>query len=222
MKKFLDALRLIFIAYPLGFLVGLWFWSFTLLGFLQVSGWWENFPHWKKRVIIISNHPYKGEQFLLTGLFALQYFFRPFTFGPYSVADLNNYLRKRRYRWTVGVRMVAVDRSGKGDPKAALAIKDLLERDKCLVWFPEGGRTEKGTPDELLYSRKGKKLRMLKEGFARLSIETDATIVPVWFEYDSWRKMRLVIGQPKQFSGMTSAEAVKKTEEIILALADRV
>ncbi|OHA88795.1 MAG: hypothetical protein A3C70_01370 [Candidatus Zambryskibacteria bacterium RIFCSPHIGHO2_02_FULL_43_14] len=221
MKKFTNVIILFLFTYPVGVLIGVIFWLLWLVGALEIKGWWKNFPRWQTRVVLISNHPYKGEQFLLAGLFFFQYLFQPLKHSPWIVADAKNYYNKW-FCWFLRPRLIPVDRSGKnGDLKSLITAKNILRSDGNLIIFPEGGRTSKGKA--FLTSKKGKRIRVpLKEGFVSLVTEPGVILLPVWFECNRWHDMRLIIGEPIMFtSGTPRNEVVERTERILLELADQ-
>ena len=221
MKKFTNVIVFFLFTYPAGMLIGMAFWLSWLVGIFEIKGWWKNFPHWRTRVVVVSNHQYKGEQFLLTGLFFSQYLFRPLKYGPWTVADAKNYYNNWLY-WFLRPRLIPVDRTAKnGNQKSLTAAKNVLKSDGNLIIFPEGGRTSKG--EIFLISRKGKRIRIpLKEGFISLVTEPGATLLPVWFEYNQWYDMKLTVGKPIMFtSGTPRNEVMERTEKILLKLADQ-
>jgi len=222
MKKVMNATVFFLFTYPAGIVMGVALWFFRFFGILKAKGL-ENFPKQKGKILLVSNHPWKGEQFLLIGLFFSQYFLQPFRYGPWSMADRKNYYNKPRYV-LMRSRLIPVDRTLKNGDLGSLAVaKSVLESGGNLIIFPEGGRTvKKGKEHELIRSKTGKPLRRLKAGFAHLATEvTGVTLLPVWFEFDSWRSMRLTIGKPVHFYGMQRKGVVQRTEKILLELADQ-
>lgn len=210
-----NSIVFVLFTYPVGVLIGIVFWTLRLVGILHVRGW-DNLPRQKGKVIIVSNHPYRGEQVLLTGLFFHQYVFHPWKYGPWSLADRRNYYD--RYP-LLRPRLIPVDRERNGDPDALKLAKAVLGRGANIILFPEGGRTSKGTT--FLESRYGACIRPLKAGFAVLAAEPGATLVPVWFDYSSWYDQVLVIGEPQCFEGMDRKKIVERTQRILLELADK-
>ena len=116
-------------------------------------------------------------------------------------------------------------------------MKKALNSGKIVVLFPEGGRTFKG--EDFLYSQKGKKIRILKDGIGWLVLKTGALVVPVWVEGTDkvlpnsldklfvfprpWKKIIIKIGEPLRFQG-SSASKREQVNQIItnklLELAD--
>lgn len=218
MKKFTNFVVFSLFTYPVGVLIGLVFWLLRFFGVLEVKGW-QNFPHWRSRVIVTSNHPSLVEPILLVGLFFHQYIFRPFKYGPWTLADKKNYYDKYPL---LQPRLIPVDRrERKGDSKSLLTAKHILKAGGNLIMFPEGGRTAKG--HSFLMSKGGKQIRTpLKKGFVSLATEPGAVLLPVWFEYNRWYNMRLTIGEPTVFTdGTPRNEVVERTEDILLNLADQ-
>lgn len=217
MKNFENIVVLILFTYPVGVVIGLVFWALRLVGVLEVKGW-SHFPHWRQKVLVVSNHPYEGEQFLLIGLFFHEYVFRPFKYGPWSLADKKNYYDKPKYR-LMRPRLIPVDRTlANGDSGSLKVAKKVLASGANLILFPEGGRTSKG--ESFLTSQKGKRIRPLKGGFAVLAAESGAIVVPMWFEFKGWSGIRLTIGEQQDFSGASREEVVEETGNILLKLAD--
>lgn len=218
MKKIVNVVVFLLFTYPAGLLIGVVLDRLWCTGLLELRGW-ENFPRQKGKILVVSNHPYKGEQFLLTGLFFGQYLLHPFKYGPYTVADAKNYYDSLLYRWLLRPRLIPVDRTkDKGDPRSLLVAKRVLESGANIITFPEGGRTSKGTNH--LVSRGGKVIRPLKGGFAVLATGKGVATVPVWFEFRGWNSMRLAIGKPVCFEGTPREEIIHKTEVMLLELAD--
>lgn len=217
MEKLTNFIVFFLFTYPAGVLIGIAFWLLRLFGVLKVKGW-RNFPHWHKRVIVISNHPSLVEPILLVGLFFHQYLFRPLIYGPWTFADKKNYYNKYPL---LRPRLIPVNRTGKnGNLESLLVAKQILKSGGIIIMFPEGGRTFKGT--SFLTSARGKKIRPLKEGFAYLALETSAVLLPLWFQGNFWSGMSLTIGEPTAFtSGTPRDEVLERTEKVLLDLADQ-
>ena len=217
MKKLKNVTVFLLFTYSAGVLIGITFWFLRLIGVLKVKGW-QNFPHWRKKVVVISNHPSLVEPVLLVGLFFHQYVFRPFKYGPWTLADKKNYYDKYPL---LQPRLIPIDRTRKnGDVKGLSTAKHIIRSGGSTIWFPEGGRTCKGKI--FLMSRKGKRIRIpLKEGFVSLVTEPGAILSPIWFEYNRWYDMHLTIGELSVFTSSTPRdEVVTRTEQVLLELAD--
>ncbi len=219
MREVANFIVFAIIAYPVGIVIGMSFWLARLFGILKVRGWWENFPHWRTRVVAVSNHPYKGEQWWIAALFFHQYIWRPIKYAPHVMADKRNYREKYKFlQW----KIITVDREKRnGDSSSFRTAKGLLERGRSIVCFAEGGRTSKG--ENFLISPKGNKLRVpLKESFAQLATKQGVILLPVWWEFNSWHDIRVVVGKPLTLDPETSREAVVKImEQTLLELADQ-
>ncbi len=217
----------------IGSVIGLWFEIWSALGFLEIKGL-ENFPKQKGKIYLASNHPYKGEHFILNGLFWLkQYIIRP-KLGPWSIAAKENY-GDRWFTPFIEGRLILAERGGKDVESQRIALSKL-EAGGNLIGFPEGGRTPKGTGEmptgdsepkvegkHFLTSKTGRKIRCLKNGAARYATEVPGVVtVIVWFEYESFFKMKLVISEPRDFYGRNKKEVVEEMEQIFLETADRV
>ncbi len=216
MKKFINSVVFFLFTLPFGTLVGVLFWFMRLFGFLELKGF-ENFPKQKGKIVLVSNHPYKGEQFLLIGLFFPRYLFQP-KYGPWNLADKANYYDKPKY-WLMRPRLIPVDRSlKKGDLESFEVALAVLDSGANIIVFPEGGRTSKGT--DFLTSKKGKKIRLpLKTSFAILAAQPGTITLPVWCEFDGWL-MRVTIGQQQNFEGVQRKEVTERIKKILLELAD--
>lgn len=70
----------------------------------------------------------------------------------------------------------------KADKSAYVDALEILLKNKALIIFPEGGRSDDG------------KVKELKLGIARLALKTNARIVPVTLAgvYEAWPKHRLL------------------------------
>jgi 1-acyl-sn-glycerol-3-phosphate acyltransferase len=222
MKKAQNAVVFFLFTYLLvGIGLGIVFWLLRLIGVLEVRGW-ENFPHWRKRVLVVSNHPSKVEPGLLIGMFFHQYLLRPFQYGPWIMADRKEFYESRLY-WPVRPRVIPVDRTKpKGDARSLINAKKVLASDAILVVLPEGGRTFKAT--DHITSRTGRRLGWpLKEGFVLLATEPGVITLPAWFDFNGWFNMRLTVGKPVIFTtGTPREEIVQRTSELLLELADQV
>ncbi len=206
--------------YLVGCVIGIAFFLGRLVGVVKVKGL-RNFPHGKRRVLLVSNHPYKGEQFLLIALFFPGYLLK-FSYGPYTVADVRNYFDKFPFR-LFRSRLIPVDRTKRSAGVTSLEVsRDVLEHDGNIIMFPEGTRTAKVPLECLLKSLKGKAMGEFKPGFARLAtVVPDVTVVPVWSEVNSWWNIRFAIGEPVSFTAETPREEVaERTQNILLSLAD--
>ena len=110
-------------------------------------------------------------------------------------------------------------------------MKDILKSGGVLILFPEGGRTFKG--EEFLYSEKGNKIKILKEGVGWLVMKTKPLVVPIWVEGSDeilpnqadklyytlprfWRRMTIKIGEPLRFGNPSGKEEV--TQKLAIAL----
>ena len=111
-----------------------------------------------------------------------------------------------------------------------------------LTLFAEGGRTEGGRTvkgEDFLYSQKGKKIRIFKDGLGWLVLKTGALVLPVWVEGTEKvlpnrpdklfscpnlrEKITIKIGEPLRFHGLPAAKREQATQIIanaLLRLAD--
>jgi len=180
-KKRSLANTLLFLAttYVYGVLLGIFFYFLRVAGIIRVIHS-ERFPRWQRKLILVSNHPSLLEPFLLPALFFREYLFHPLKYAPWSTPDVNNFYREWYWFW-IRPRAIPIDRSQrKKENTAFFQIKEVLDAGEIVILFPEGGRTYKGK--EFLYSKKGKKIRRLKNGIGLLVAKTKALVLPVWVE----------------------------------------
>lgn len=168
----------VFITYPIGIFLGFIFNLSCLFGRIKVCNW-KRFPHWQRRILLISNHPSLLEPFILPALFLREFFFRPFSFRPWSAPDLKNFYDKWFFFWIRPVS-IPVSRNEKESVKALFQVKNLLLADRVVIFHPEGGRTCTG--EEFIFSKTGKRIRKLKDSVGWLVHKADPLIVPVWVE----------------------------------------
>jgi 1-acyl-sn-glycerol-3-phosphate acyltransferase len=232
LKKVKSILLLWLLAYPLWLVSGLLFFTLRLLGCVVVHNQ-KNISFWPKSLIVISNHPSMWEPVLLNYLFFLKTTIQPFKFVPYSTPDLDNY---NKWYWElVKGRFIFVPRHKPDVMKSAFKkMANVLRKGKILIIFPEGGRTATHKDNNWYYSRLGHRLRPLKDGAARLALETNAEILIVWingaekalpvgrFWPKFWKRTDIYIGPTIKLTGDYQIEEdVKKgTEEIAQALLD--
>ena len=208
--------------YLAGIIIGLTLSLGRLLGSVKVQGL-ENFPHGKQRILVVSNHPYKGEHFLLIALFFPRYLLKPFLYAPWIMADMKNYFNKFPWR-LFRSKLISVNRTGKltGADSLELAY-ETMKRGGNIIMFPQGTRTSKIPKENLMRSpKKDKPMGPLKPGFARLATEVPGVmLVPVWSEINSWRNVRFTIGKSMSFANTSRKEVVDMTEKYLLQLADQ-
>lgn len=140
----------------------------------------ERFPRWRRRIIVVSNHPSLLEPLLLPALFFRQYLIHPLKYGPWSTPDRKNYY-DRWYWFGARSRLIPIDRKNRGrGGRTLLRMKKVLDDRGIIIFFAEEGRTFKG--QEFLYSKKGKRIRRITRAVAWLALKTGASILPVWVE----------------------------------------
>ncbi len=220
----MDKVLYLAITYPLGgILLGSLHWLLRIMGFLEVRDW-ENFPKFPRKVMVISNHPSKNRQPLLTvGLFFHAYWRHPFLCGPYSVADKKNFYD----RWVFApfrARIVPVNRENPDDDKCLEIVAEIAKEGGNQIWFPEGTRTSTGR-------KKGKRINkspngrgemvQLKTGFARVVSEHNYTIIPIWCDIQKW-KIVMTVGEPLSgLGGLEKKTIVNVSTNALFTLADR-
>lgn len=234
MKKVKDTVIFLLFTYPFGIFIGIIFLLFKSLGIVKVYGK-KNFPVWQGNVLLISNHPSLLDPIILVALFFPQYFWRPFRYSPWNMAESKNYGNKLFY--LMRPRLILIDREDKHSKAEGIILaKNILNSGGVMILFPEGGRTSSG--ENFLESTTGKKIRNFKPGFAWLAAQTGATVVPAWIEgtdnvlpnrrkvsyfyfFKFWKKIVIKLGKPFYVDRDAKTEMViKQAESSILMLAD--
>jgi 1-acyl-sn-glycerol-3-phosphate acyltransferase len=239
LKKLANALLFLTVTYPFGILLGIFFWLGRFFGTIKVRGW-ENFPHWRGKVLVVANHPSLLEPFVLIGMFFHEFLFRPFKYGPWSMPDKKNFggFLFRGF-WP---RFIFVERGNKREEaKALFRAAEVLNDGGILIVFPEGGRTGSGGNCERLSSSSGRRqIRKLENGGALLALRTEALVLPVWIGEDVekvlpnvpgklfssfprfWRSFSLTLGKPMLFpAGMEAVDVTRKIADTLLSLSDK-
>ena len=179
MKRLLNIIAFILFTVPVGFIAGSLTFSLIMLGVVKIRHW-ERFPFWRRKLIVVSNHPSLLETVLVPALFFPEYCLNPFFYIPWSTPDRKNFYDRWYWSWARTIS-VPIDRTDERNGAEALhKIKDLLNRKKIVVLFAEGGRTFKG--DKFRYSAGGKRLRELKRTVGFLVARTGAEVLPIWVE----------------------------------------
>ncbi len=230
------------LVYIAGFLIGAIFHLFVILGKIKIFHW-DRFPKRKTKIIVISNHPSLLEPLLLPGLFFSQYAFDYFKFAPWSTPDKENFYDKWCWAW-IRARSIPIPRNDMfGSSRTLVLMKKILDSEEgIIIYFPEGGRTFKGT--EFSFSKKGRRIKKLKNGIGWLALRTQALILPVWVEGTEyvlpntiWRdddvnyfpfprlgeNIVIKIGDPFIINGknvLTKEKATDIITEVLLELAD--
>lgn len=180
MKKTLNTLIFLFFTFPIAVVLGL-----TIL-LLRASGQTkiihkERHPRWKKKLIVVSNHPSLLETVLLpASLFFPQVLLDPFSYIPWSTPDRRNFYDRWYWFWIRPIS-IPIDRKNRANGMRSLyEIARVLEREKIVIIFAEGGRTFRGT--EFVYSKEGKRIRPLENSIGWLVTRTKAHVLPIWVE----------------------------------------
>jgi len=230
-RKPLKSLLFLGTTYLYGIFIGVIFHLLKLLKIIKVPHW-DSFPHWQRKIILASNHPSLLEPFLLPALFFPEYLFSPFKYAPWSTPDRNNFYKPWYWFW-LRSRAIPVNRGNtREELRALFQMKKVLDSDGIIILFPEGGRTFRG--DDFLYSRSGKRIRVLKSGIGWLALKTKAQVVPVWVEGTdgvlpnsphrlfSWLRFRnkitIKIGYPLRFPVSPNDGKEEITQNIAQAL----
>jgi 1-acyl-sn-glycerol-3-phosphate acyltransferase len=171
--------------------------------------YFERFPIWDEKLIIVSNHPSLLEPVILP-LMGFPWMNFPWVFSPLwsrikfplswfkelqkefslpkklipaNTPDKNNFYDPLYMRLFQGIN-VPVDRSrgAQGRIGTVRALKKVLENGGRVLIFPEGTRTFKAIQKCEVKSANGSKLGKLKDGAAWLALKTNAWILPIWVE----------------------------------------
>ncbi len=238
MEKVINLIVFLVITYPLGIILGVIFHILRILKIIPVLHW-ERFPHRKRKIILVCNHPSLLEPLLLPPLFFKEYLFHPFKFVPWSTPDQKNFYDPWYWFW-IKPRMIPIDRSSeRKELQSLFRMKRILNSKGIIILFSEGGRTYLG--ENFLYSQKGKRIRIFKGGLGWLVLKTEAMVLPVWVEgtdkflphADSpdklfcWPNFRekffIRIGKPLKFEGSPAVGREVVTQMVanaLLKLAD--
>ncbi len=232
LNKVKALLFLWFLAYPLWLASGGIFFLLRITGRVVIHGQ-NKIALWPKSLLVVSNHPSMWEPVLLNYLFYLRTILHPDKFIPYSTPDLNNY--DKWYWELVKDRFIFVPRNKPEVIKSAFKrMRQMLKKGKILIIFPEGGRTATCKDNIWHYSKLGHRLRPLKEGAAKLALETKTQILIVWingadkalpvgrFWPKLWKRTDIFIGPTIELTGdFQNHEDLKKgTETITQAMLD--
>lgn len=234
----LQAASVLLFAYPLGLLLGIFFWVGRMCRAVKVLHI-ERLSCLEKldKAILVSNHPSWIDPFLVAVLLAWYYALNPLRHAPLIVADRLNFYNSWWF-WPFRSVMVPVDRdSDRKKAAGLLRIKKAVECGRPLIIFPEGGRTFKGKASEFLYSQRGNKIRFLQGGIGLLVRKTGAAVIPIGIKgsdkafpnsrkrlitkFVPWKRIIIAVGEPINFGTNTPREQV--TQEIasqILKLID--
>lgn len=138
----------------------------------------DRIPHFKEKVIFVYNHPSMLDPLIVVGLLLNGFLFNPLKYGPLVVSDRKNIYDSWLF-FLFRPFIIPVDRGGNSD-KSLLKIKRALDKGRRIIIAPEGGRTYAGK--EHLYSKKGKRIRVLKEGIGLLVAKTGASVLPIFID----------------------------------------
>jgi len=181
MKKALNTLIFLFLTFPIGVFVGLFFFILRIIGQTKILHY-ERFPHWERKLIVVSNHPSLLETVLVPSLFFHQYAVNPFAYAPINTPDSDNFYKRWYWAWARPVS-IPIKRGNKiAELRSLYQIKKTLDQNRIVILFAEGGRTFRGKDGDFLYSTKGKKIRKLKDGIGWLVVKTRAGVLPIWVE----------------------------------------
>ncbi len=237
--KITEKILQILVIYTIGIVGWLLFKLLLLFKRIKVVSYQEEPFQFQNGLLVVSNHPSLLEPILIPFLFFRFVFWHPIKFCPINTPDKKNYYDKCFWFWIRGFS-IPVDRKSRwGRSRSLVKIKNALSKGKIVIFFPEGGRTEKGK--EFVFSKKGKKIRLLEKGIGWLISKTKAQVLPLWVEgtegilpnspnpeelYSTfprfWKRAIIKIGNPLKFSGDEDKEKiVKEITSSLLQLADK-
>jgi len=171
--------------------------------------YFERFPIWEEKVVMVSNHPSLLEPFLLP-LIGFPWMNFPWVFSPVwyrikfslrwfkelqkefslykklipaNVPDKQNFYDPTFLGIFQGINVPVVRNGGvQGRISTVSALRRILENGGRVLIFPEGTRTFKTTVKYRAKTANGKELGKLKDGAAWLALKTDAKVLPIWVE----------------------------------------
>lgn len=185
--KILESLRFWLVTYPAAWVFFLVFGFLELIGHLKIINK-QRLPRGRSKVFIVSNHPSFYEATMLNYLLFPQVLFSPKKLMPYSFPDKKNFKKGfRKFFWyAVSSQFVYVERNPANHKEvlnAGKVYKEILKINQAgnpIVIFPEGGRTS--SDDTHIISPKGNKIRPFSDTVARVAINQEAIIVPIWVD----------------------------------------
>lgn len=206
--KLISKVSFLVVSYVIGPILGIFICLLESFGRIKFV-YFERFPIWDGRLIIVSNHPSLLEPFILP-LMGFPWMNFPWVFStqwtrirlslsffselqkefslqrkliPVNVPDQVNFFDPLYLRLFRGIN-VSVDRNGNdhGRIRTIMALKDILDNGGRVLLFPEGTRTFKGVKKAGVTTTGGKQLGKLKDGAAWLAMNTGAKVLPVWVE----------------------------------------
>lgn len=173
--KYLSVFLLI---YPVGVILAILLMVLYISRFVRIKNW-ERIDNINGKTIIVSNHPSMLDPFLAASLLYRKYLRHPLKYGPRLVSDRKNFYDSWYFFW-LRLHMIPVDRENRNSDRSLLKAKKALDKGRIIIIFPEGGRTFRRK--EFLYSQKGKRIGVLKEGIGLLVSRTGARVLPVWID----------------------------------------
>jgi 1-acyl-sn-glycerol-3-phosphate acyltransferase len=228
-----EKVRFLTTTYPLGILCGLAFWFFWLVGRVNLQGL-ENIPKDDRGNFWLPSHPSLWEPPFLIGLLLPRFFFHPLSRGPRTIVAVENYTGKW-WTKTAEPALIPVDRNPERDERSTrnnaislLKACRILKKGGNVICFPEAGRTFTGKT--WCHSRRGKRIRLLDQGFAQIAKNSKARMIPLWVEwewmkifgFDLPKRMFVLIGEPMESIGEEVAMIAERVQNRLLELADKV
>lgn len=237
MRKILNFLLFVFFTLPIATLVGVLAQALRLTGQTRVIHP-ERIHKWKRKLIVVSNHPSLLETVQLPATLFFTQFFLNHRYFPWSTPDKKNFYDKWYWAWIRPISIAINRASGTEERRALRQMQDTLNQGGVIIIFAEGGRTFKG--DTFLYSESGRRIRKFTRGVGLLVNHTRAHVLPIWvdgtddvlpnhptklFAGINFRKrVTIKVGRTMRFDfGQHLAKAdeiTQKIEQAVLALAD--
>ena len=210
-----EAVTILLYAYLPGLIVGIWFWMGRFLGRITVLHE-DRIPENLENAIVACNHPSVIDPFFLAGLLFRHFARHPIKYAPVIMADRQNFYNSK-WLWVFRPVMMPIDRKRQIDQATGLSKMSKMKRPKII--FPEGGRTFKGSPEQLVCCDKGNhtnggRVRAFYSGVGLLA-KTSSFVLPVailgshkvvpnsdktlWTYFNFWAKVTIVVGNPITF-----------------------
>lgn len=238
-KKLFGDMSQLATVYTAGLVIGIFLWLLARIKIVKIIHS-ERFPHFRGKVILVSNHPSLMEPLLIVCLCWMGYLLHPFRLTPIGVIDGINLGKKdvygKSWLWWIRRFTISVSRNGEKNIRGLREILSVVNSGRPLLIFPEAGRTSTG--GKCVFSPSGHRIRkVLDEGCVNLARSSRTPIIPIWFNWNvpfgklniffPFRellsgKLTIIIGE--EFSvdrGEDRAEATLRLRDTLLKLAEK-
>lgn len=185
-KKLFGDVAQLATVYTVGPVIGLFLWLLIKIKIVKIIRP-ERFPHFRGKVILVSNHPSLMEPLLIACLCWMGYLMHPFRLMLIGVIDGINLGKKdvygKSWLWWIRRFTISVSRNGRNNKDSFKNMLRVLKDGKKILIFPEAGRTS--TCGECEVSLSGHRIRkILAKGCIALAQSSGAPIVPIWFHWN--------------------------------------